>query len=128
MGRGHLRLHEQLAPGGAYANNLGCGRRIQFYQREAGDGSLSLVLSGAMHGPQRASPPWPRMEMYQADKGLIGAAWENMNREMCKWVEDGTRADFAEDLRRGKFFDGRTPDIAVRQQEFDSYGSRSHAF
>jgi len=68
------------------------------------------------------------MEMYQADKGLIGAAWENMNREMCKWVEDGTRADFAEDLRRGKFFDGRTPDIAVRQQEFDSYGSRSHAF
>ena len=36
------------------------GRRVGFDEREPGGGGLGLELSGALHGSQRASPPWPK--------------------------------------------------------------------
>ena len=79
VGRGHISLHEQLAPGGADAHNLQGGRRLNFNEGEAGDGGLGLELSGGLHGSQRASPPWPNKQSV-ANRSLIGGGAKNMNR------------------------------------------------
>jgi len=57
MGRGHLRLHEELAPCGAdaYDMNRGSGG-IKFHERKAGGGGLHGERNGAMHGSHPASP------------------------------------------------------------------------
>ncbi len=80
MGSGHLRLHEELAPGGADANDLEGVGGIQLDQRQAGDGGLRLELRGALHRSQRASPPWSQAVLGAKD-GLIGVGAKNMNRE-----------------------------------------------
>ena len=61
MGRGPLRLHQQLAPGRADAGNLHGGRRFTVHKREAGDGGLGRELGGALHGSQQTSPNWPQL-------------------------------------------------------------------
>ena len=57
--RGHLRLHDEFAPGCAYSHDLAQGRGVDLDESESGDGRLDLELSGALHGSQRASPSWP---------------------------------------------------------------------
>ncbi len=56
MGRDHLRLHEELAPGCADADDMDGGTgRIKLHERKAGGGGLRVEWSGAMHGSQPAS-------------------------------------------------------------------------
>ena len=55
IGRGHLSLHQQFTPCGADSHGLHFRRRLDTHKGEAGDGRL--VLSNALHGYQRASPP-----------------------------------------------------------------------
>ena len=56
---GHISLHEELAPGRADADDLVGVGGFELDQREAGDGGVRLELRDALHGSQRASPPWP---------------------------------------------------------------------
>jgi hypothetical protein len=50
MGRGHFSLHEELAPCGAYADDMRRGgSRIQLNERKAGGGRLRVKLSGGLH-------------------------------------------------------------------------------
>ena len=58
MRRGHFSLHEQLAPCGADSDGLRGKGGLDLNEGEAGDGRL--VMSGALHGSQRASPPRPK--------------------------------------------------------------------
>lgn len=61
VGRGHLGLHEELAPGGADANDMdGSSGGIKLHERKAGGGGLRVEWSGAMHGSEAASPATQR--------------------------------------------------------------------
>jgi hypothetical protein len=55
----HIRLHQELAPGCADADDLHGGLRAKVNQGDAWSGAVWLELSGALHDSQRASSPWP---------------------------------------------------------------------
>ena len=59
MRRGHFGLHEELAPGGADADDLDERLSLGLDERKPGGGGHGLKLGGALHRSQRASPPWP---------------------------------------------------------------------
>jgi len=59
VGCDHFSLHEELAPGGADADDLHGLGGVEFDQHEARGGRGRLELSGALHGSQCAKPPRP---------------------------------------------------------------------
>ena len=97
VGRGHFSLHEELAPGSADADQMGCGGELHFDERETGEvGLRGLELRGALHGSQRASPPWPWGHIPGRQRSHRRGG-EKLERESCG--EQGTRGRGTEGLR-----------------------------
>jgi hypothetical protein len=85
---GHVGLSDELAPGGADADELNRLGRVQFDERKAGDrigaGGGSVDLGGGGHGSKRGSPPFSRIgyeglkNLSTANTGVIGVEGKNM--------------------------------------------------
>ena len=59
--RHHVRLHQELPPGGIHSDNLRRRERVKIDKLQARNGRPRLKRCSSLHGDQRASPPRPRI-------------------------------------------------------------------